>query len=823
MRRIFWGVLACLTLLLGSCKKDLTDSTSQLSKFPQNPAVILKINHLERFREALEDNSVLQKSESLNLYDKVEDKLGGLNYLKPDAGALLAFYELGRNDFDFLLLTPYRPDIFDTNKINETTVETLTYEQTVIKKYQFDDHILFSLLKENEILISSSQVLLENAILESQPSIVEPELAKLYNVADIKKSGTLFIHLKRSAGMLKEQVDAARIPEVRKFAEWISLDVDLNNSGIEFNGVTMVNDSTLQFMSLFLNTPPLTDRLSALAPTTTQSLLNFGFNDYQLFAQNQKRYLDLQEINQDTLLNTIEEVGFLNLNEGEAMVLHSLSPNDIMTYFQINSKGSTRYQNLDILEITETEFLTKGLAPLLDRFEPKYCAQLDNSIVFGNSIKPVQAVIRSWKEDDHFQQTALYQSVMQNMAEESSILYIANSRGIESALSDHFAPELFREIKKENYQDYGFAFQLIAEDDFFHTTARVVRKGEVRSNAEVNPIFSVLLDDDVATQPQYVRNHYTQQWEIIVQDKRNNLYLISTDGKVLWKRKLKSQIQGKISQVDLFKNGKLQLAFCTEDQFLVYDRNGRPVSSFEKSYSGGNLNGLAVFDYDQSRDYRFVVTQGKKAFMYNRKGQVVNGFKYTETQADVLFPPQHFRIAKKDFLVFQLADGSLKIQHRDGRDRLPLSGKIDFSNNPAFLYKDKISVTDKKGVLHQVDANGRVTTTSFQQGPDHGFYTTSKTLALLDQNTLNIKGKKVRLNNGVYTSPTIFYLGDVLYISVTDIQNSKVFLFDSNAELFGGFPVTGNSTVDLLDMNGDRKLEMVTRDAANALTVYQLN
>ena len=222
--------------------------------------------------------------------------------------------------------------------------------------------------------------------------------------------------------MLKEQVDAARIPEVRKFAEWISLDVDLNNSGIEFNGVTMVNDSTLQFMSLFLNTPPLTDRLSALAPTTTQSLLNFGFNDYQLFAQNQKRYLDLQEINQDTLLNTIEEVGFLNLNEGEAMVLHSLSPNDIMTYFQINSKGSTRYQNLDILEITETEFLTKGLAPLLDRFEPKYCAQLDNSIVFGNSIKPVQAVIRSWKEDDHFQQTALYQSVMQNMAEESSIL-----------------------------------------------------------------------------------------------------------------------------------------------------------------------------------------------------------------------------------------------------------------------------------------------------------------------------------------------------------------------------------------------------------------
>ena len=823
MKRILWGLIACFSLLFGSCDKDKGNGSSELSKFPQNPALILKINHLENFRQALEDNPLLQKSESLAQFDKIQKKIGGLNYLSPDAGALLAFYELGRNDFDYLLLAPYRPDIFDTSQIAETTVETLTYEQTIIKKYQFDEYTLYSLLKNNEILISSSQVLLENAILESQPSQVEPELAKLYTVADDKKPATLFVHLKRSAGMLKDELKATHIPELRNFAEWVSLDLDLNNRGVEFNGVTMVNDSTLQFMSLFQRTTPLTDRLSSLAPTTTHSLLSFGFNDYQIFAQNQKRYLDLQQANQDTLLNSVEEIGFIGLNEGDALVVHTLAPDDLMSHLKTDSPGSSRYQRQDILKLGDVSFLTKGFAPLLDDFTPSYCTQLDNSLIFSESEKPLQSIIRSSKEEGNFQKTALYESVVRNLSGESSILYISNSRGLEAGLEKHFDNSVYQGIKKENFQDYGFAFQLIAEDDFYHTTARVVLKGEARSNAKVNPIFSVLLDDDVASQPQFVRNHYTKQWEIAVQDKRNNFYLISTDGKVLWKRKLNGTIQGQITQVDLFKNGKLQLAFCTENQFLVYDRNGRLVKNFNKSYPGGNLNGLAVFDYDQSRDYRFVVSQGKKIFMYNRRGEDVPGYKYTETSSDVLFPPKHFRVKNKDFLVFQLADGSLKIQHRNGTNRLSVNQKIDFSNNPAYLYKDKISVTDKSGVLYQVDADGKLTTTSFQQGPDHGFFTTAKTLALMDNNTLNIKGKKVRLNNGVYTAPKIFYIGDILYVQVTDIQNGAIYLFDSNAELFGGFPVSGNSSIDLLDMNADRKLEFVTRDAANAITVYQVN
>ena len=61
-----------------------------------------------------------------------------------------------------------------------------------------------------------------------------------------------------------------------------------------------------------------------------------------------------------------------------------------------------------------------------------------------------------------------------------------------------------------------------------------------------------------------VKNHYTQKWEIAVQDENLNLYLISSEGEILWKRKLQEAVIGSIRQIDLFKNNKLQLLFNTK-------------------------------------------------------------------------------------------------------------------------------------------------------------------------------------------------------------------------------------------------------------------
>ena len=93
----------------------------------------------------------------------------------------------------------------------------------------------------------------------------------------------------------------------------------------------------------------------------------------------------------------------------------------------------------------------------------------------------------------------------------------------------------------------------------------------------------------------------------------------------------------------------------------------------------------------------------------------------------------------------------------------------------------------------------------------------------MNENTLSIKGKKVELEIGVFTSPKIFYIYDKIYVSVTDIQSQKIYLFDSQAKPIANFPVYGNSLIDLVDMDGDKKLELVAKDQENSLIVYKMN
>jgi hypothetical protein len=307
-----------------------------------------------------------------------------------------------------------------------------------------------------------------------------------------------------------------------------------------------------------------------------------------------------------------------------------------------------------------------------------------------------------------------------------------------------------------------------------------------------------------------------------VQDQENNLYLIATDGKVLWKKQLDSQIQGKIHQVDIYRNGRLQLAFNTQHEFYIVDRNGKTVAPFHKKFEGLLLP-LAVFDYEKNKDYRFVITEGKKIHMYNRTFNIVSGFNFTKTKSNVIKTPQHFRIGNKDYITVAEENGTLNVLNRRGHHRIKIKDKTNFSENNLYLYRNKFTLTDNKGFLIHYDSKGKKSSQNINLQAEHYIDATSKTLATLTDNILTIKGKKATLDFGFYTAPKIFYIYDKIYVSVTDTQNQKVYLFGSNALPIKNFPVYGTAAIDLQDIDNDRKLELVTKGADNTILLYKLN
>ena len=100
--------------------------------------------------------------------------------------------------------------------------------------------------------------------------------------------------------------------------------------------------------------------------------------------------------------------------------------------------------------------------------------------------------------------------------------------------------------------------------------------------------------------------------DVVVQDVQNTLYLFSSQGNLYWKKDLKEPIIGPIQQVDLYKNKKWQMAFRTQKYLYILDRNGKEVKPFKiKLPASDKPLPLAIFDYDNNKNYRFRVSTGQ--------------------------------------------------------------------------------------------------------------------------------------------------------------------------------------------------------------------
>jgi len=99
-------------------------------------------------------------------------------------------------------------------------------------------------------------------------------------------------------------------------------------------------------------------------------------------------------------------------------------------------------------------------------------------------------------------------------------------------------------------------------------------------NGSVNTVWESRIDTSTVFKPAIVINHLTGEKEIFIQDQKNQVYLLSNAGIILWKQMLDGPLKSEVFQVDYFKNGKMQYLFSTGDKIYLVDRNGNPVEKY---------------------------------------------------------------------------------------------------------------------------------------------------------------------------------------------------------------------------------------------------
>lgn len=594
---------------------------------------------------------------------------------------------------------------------------------------------------------------------------------------------------------------------VEQIGDWTAWDIFLEKQTLRLSGSSLhPSDSIAQ---LPLTQPKKNTLESALViPQTANNIEAFAFDEALIPTE---FYFDFQP--------DISSVAFFSFAGDSLATLHSENPNETLRYFTI-LKTET-FQGVSLYQIEELSDVQSFFAIFGHELAPKFIYKHEEDLIFAQKKEALQQLINTIQLKQSLTDQRRFGILEEKSNSQTAFVAIEN-------LSEHTA---FAKKYPALGARYGYAsLQISPQENFYQLTLTTTAdKGEAaladsgtthvdsqEGSALLQERFQIILDKDAHTLPRFVTNHRTGEREVVIQDTDNQLYLIGHDGKILWKKRLDSPIVGDIYQVDLFRNGFLQLAFNTQYSSYVIDRNGKEVMPFCHSYKNPLLP-LQIFDYDNNKDYRFVICDFYRIRLKDRKGEEIKGFEGELVPVGIKATPQHMRLAGKDFIVFPKADNHLSILHRNGTVRIPLSQTFAFSDNPIRAYKDYITFTTKDGKQYYIDSNGGLRQESLGVGEGHYFDVLGDTQVVLSGNTLRINQKKIELPYADYSRPRLVATPKGLVILVLDEQNHQLYLINTQGEIYPHFPIFALSQADVTQENG--KLLLTFLKEKNTVTV----
>lgn len=318
-------------------------------------------------------------------------------------------------------------------------------------------------------------------------------------------------------------------------------------------------------------------------------------------------------------------------------------------------------------------------------------------------------------------------------------------------------------------------------------------------------LFTAKTDAPITLEPQFLSNHYTGETEILVQDSKNQIYLFNNKGERLWKAQISEQIIGGVHQVDMLKNKKLQTAFVTKTKFYIIDRNGKCLTGYPKTLPTHASGQLAVFDYDNNLNYRFVYPTTKRTLVVMKEnGTVPPDFKSPTFEGVPEAIPQLFRLGGKDYIVVNDGHG-LHFLDRKGNCRFKTAQKIHVSDRN-LCYSDGATAQSHfiaaatDGTIYRIKTDGTSSTlagdefgnncaylyVSNSSGIRHILYD-SKKLAIYDKDMKTIM-RNDDIRGGMH--PTMRICDSDIFVH--DTKNGDIKVFDiTTGTLSASLPFSG--------------------------------
>lgn len=608
---------------------------------------------------------------------------------------------------------------------------------------------------------------------------------------------------------------------------WILLDVLPEEHSLVMNGYALASDSTSAWRPLKYQLPVKNSVVNIL-PSDTRYMHHLGMTDYPSYwesfcdkekvaAFNKKYSTDVE----NKLLTFLSEVSYdkFGKNQREVFVGRMNDPSAVIKFMErLASKtgiaASQNCQGYALYDLGKNSFIADVFGDDFSSMKRCCYAIVDQYLVMAASMETLQEVIACYRSGRTLDLNENYRAFQQKMLESANITFF--------------------EVKKDRKE----ALQLASSKDLVYTNACISWDAEVES--ENNIRWKVNLDAPLKGKPYLLEDQASGNKNVVAFDRNNKMYLIDSDGNILWTKQLDEAPISEVFTVDAQNNGQLQFLFNTAHTLQLINRNGNNHEGYPIRLPFEASNGLSVFDYNGNHDYRLLLfSTDRLLYNYDIQGKEVEGWNRHRAEDKVTLSVRHLVADNKDYLIVSDVNGGVRILDRQGRIRIPLTSDMqkspqnDIYTNTTNTKKGLFLTSDKEGKLLYITADGALNRTDFGTYSEKHFFLYEDFNGDQDPDFIYLDGQELHVFDRfkkelfahhfdveITTKPVFFRISrNKRMLGVVSEKAREITLIDRKGNMIVNSGLVGETPFAVGSLHNDQQINLIT-GVGNALFNY---
>ncbi len=820
----------------------------------------------------------------------------GISNLLKNKSVIISVNSTGKNELTNLFLVQLNNqgesgsaiDLVSRELGGQYTISRKSYDNTSIVNVKSPELNIYLACVNDIFMVSEDFILVEEAIRQSNSTnlLNNREFTETYKTIEETALANIFINHQTISQLLAKLVSPEirkTLPQLNSYSNWSELDLSANSKSLDFSGYSVTKDSSDNYLNIFHNQEVQKLTIDGAVPSNASFFVALNLRNSKQYIDQYENYLrtkgnfypretsliefknktntDLERFIKEVIGSQVAGV-YTGINKSDPyqnrfFVAELANPSEakerlgkMFTEFRnsgktgdetMRSEFSTGKKKIEIFHLPFGDMAECLFGKAFSGINSQFYAIYSNYLICGDNLPAMNNYLQNLMAGKTLGNDSIYQSNNKEAqlkpnfymyAKVPKVFHLKNAL-LRSEISESItkSEDVIRKFSAFIWQ-FSIAGKMVKN--------QVSLKFDPALKEEPQATWQIRLEGKLAQKPVVVLNHKDlPNKEVIAYDDQNNVSLINKEGQVLWTVKVPGEIISDIHQIDLFHNNKFQYMFNTKTQLFCIDRMGNKVGKFPVTLKSMASNGVSVLEYNDSREYRFVIAgEDRRIYLYDLFGKLIPKWNFEGTESEVTKPVLHYNISGKDYLVVYDKQ-NIYFLDRQGKKRDGQPEPFVRSSNPVYFSGDgnaRLISSDQSGRIHIIDFSGQAEIKEMGKfGPAHRFVAQdldgngSPEYIFADGKKLTIytgDGKKVgehSFPDVISETPVVFPMNGSMKIGIVIKGENKVYLLDKNGSVVKGMPLDGDTSFTLAKYNDANSwYNLVVGSPGNILVNYRI-